>query len=112
MNERDRLNRVLEKRPHAHVPFFQRPQWTRRRFFRSLAAGVGGYYLAGPWSLGLSKAAAAVETNEFKSGTLDQVAVRPDALGRLARVFQRMAREVHARARRTHHPERCGVAVA
>jgi hypothetical protein len=69
MNERERFERVLQQRPHPHVPFFQRPQWTRRRFFRSLAAGVGGYYLAGPWSPGLSKAVAAVETK----GTAKQV---------------------------------------
>ena len=62
MNELERFERVLRKRPHPHIAFFQRPQWTRRRFFRSLATGVTGYYLAGPWSPGLSKAAAAVET--------------------------------------------------
>jgi uncharacterized protein (DUF1501 family) len=62
MNERKRFERVLERRPHPHIPFFQRPQWTRRQFFRSLGAGVTGYYLAGPWSPGLSRASAAVET--------------------------------------------------
>jgi CheY-like chemotaxis protein len=45
----------------------------------------------------LTAAAAAVEVGEFSSETLDTVAARPDALGQLGRVFQRMAREVIAR---------------
>jgi DNA-binding response OmpR family regulator len=45
-------------------------------------------------------AAAAVEAGDFKQETLDGVAARPDALGQLARVFQRMAREVYTREQR------------
>jgi two-component system cell cycle response regulator len=45
-------------------------------------------------------AAAAVETGTFDSTRLDGVARRDDALGQLARVFQRMASEVRARERR------------
>jgi CheY-like chemotaxis protein len=45
-------------------------------------------------------AAAAVESGTFDSGQLDGVARRDDALGQLARVFQRMATEVRARERR------------
>jgi CheY-like chemotaxis protein len=45
-------------------------------------------------------AAAAVETGTFESWRLDGVARRDDALGQLARVFQRMATEVRARERR------------
>jgi two-component system cell cycle response regulator len=41
--------------------------------------------------------AAAVEAGAFDPGDLDAVAARADALGQLARVFQRMAREVRAR---------------
>ncbi len=48
----------------------------------------------------VAEAAAAVETSAFKAESLDKVAARADALGRLARVFQRMAREVHAREQR------------
>jgi CheY-like chemotaxis protein/class 3 adenylate cyclase len=48
----------------------------------------------------LTQAAAAVEANTFNYDSLTSVAVRPDALGGLARVFQRMAREVHAREQR------------
>jgi CheY-like chemotaxis protein len=45
-------------------------------------------------------AAAAVETGTFQSEQLDGVARRDDALGQLARVFQRMATEVRAREQR------------
>lgn len=43
------------------------------------------------------EAARAVEANEFSPGTLESVATREDALGQLARTFQRMATEVRAR---------------
>jgi CheY-like chemotaxis protein len=42
-------------------------------------------------------AATAVESGTFDPESLDSVAARDDALGRLARVFRRMAREVAAR---------------
>jgi CheY-like chemotaxis protein len=45
-------------------------------------------------------AAAAVEAGEFDPETLARVATRRDELGRLARVFQQMAREVYAREQR------------
>jgi CheY-like chemotaxis protein len=45
----------------------------------------------------IAEAAAAVENGTFAPETLDAVAARADALGRLARVFRRMAREVIAR---------------
>jgi DNA-binding response OmpR family regulator len=45
----------------------------------------------------VTAAAAAVEAGRFEPDSLDLVAVRPDALGQLGRVFQRMAREVYAR---------------
>lgn len=48
----------------------------------------------------VTDAAAAVEAATFEPAHLANVAVRPDALGRLARVFQRMAREVYAREQR------------
>jgi len=48
----------------------------------------------------VTAAAAAVESETFDPQNLNQVAERPDALGQLARVFQRMAREVYAREQR------------
>jgi len=48
----------------------------------------------------VTSAAGAVEADMFEPGTLDGVAARDDALGQLARTFQRMAREVRAREER------------
>jgi len=48
----------------------------------------------------LTDAAMAVETSDFNAESLSTVAARDDALGHLARVFERMAREVHAREQR------------
>lgn len=48
----------------------------------------------------LTEAAAAVEAETFDPGSLAEVAARTDALGQLARVFQRMANEVYAREQR------------
>jgi adenylate cyclase len=48
----------------------------------------------------LTEAAAAVETQAFEPGRLAPVAGRTDELGRLARVFEHMAREVVAREQR------------
>ena len=45
-------------------------------------------------------AAAAVEADAFEPASLDAVAARGDALGQLARTFQRMALEVRAREER------------
>jgi len=43
------------------------------------------------------EAAAAVEEGKFEPASLDGLAKREDALGQLARVFQKMAREVRLR---------------
>lgn len=45
----------------------------------------------------LTAAAGAVEAGQFHADDLNPVAARPDELGQLGRVFQRMAREVQAR---------------
>jgi nitrate/nitrite-specific signal transduction histidine kinase len=45
-------------------------------------------------------AAGALEEDRFLASSLDGVAARPDALGRLARTFVRMASEVQAREAR------------
>jgi two-component system cell cycle response regulator len=52
-------------------------------------------------------AAGAVEEGAFSPEALDRVAVREDALGNLARVFQRMAREVAAREQALQQQVRC-----
>ena len=48
----------------------------------------------------LTRAAVAVEEDTFSLDSLSGVSARPDELGTLARVFQRMAREVKAREER------------
>jgi uncharacterized protein len=48
----------------------------------------------------VTAAASAVEAGIYEPESLDEVARRTDALGQLARVFQRMAREVHGREQR------------
>lgn len=48
----------------------------------------------------VTSAAAAVEAGVYEPSSLDQVAARTDELGQLARVFQRMQREVDRRERR------------
>ncbi len=48
----------------------------------------------------VTEAAAAVEAETFDPDSLSSVAARQDKLGQLARVFQRMAREVYAREQR------------
>jgi DNA-binding response OmpR family regulator len=48
----------------------------------------------------VTAAAGAVESGDFDPASLAEVAARQDALGQLARVFQRMAQEVYAREQR------------
>jgi two-component system cell cycle response regulator len=45
----------------------------------------------------VTRAAAAVEAGDFELDSLNPVAQRDDSLGQLARVFQKMARQVYAR---------------
>jgi DNA-binding response OmpR family regulator len=48
----------------------------------------------------VTAAAVAMEMDVFEPSSLDAVAARPDALGHLARVFQRMANEIQVRQER------------
>src|SRR5690242_1053970 len=47
MLEQEKFNNFVEKHPHPHLTFFNRPHFTRRRFFEILGAGVVGSYLVG-----------------------------------------------------------------
>jgi hypothetical protein len=64
-----------------------------------VAAVVGARRVAGPVGE-LTAAAMAVEEASYAPGSLERVAARRDEIGRLAAVFDRMAREVRAREER------------
>ena len=58
-NEQEKINREFQKRPWTHQTFFNRPHWTRRRFFQIAGAGVSGAFLAERYA----RAQQSVETN-------------------------------------------------
>ena len=43
--EQEKINRELKKHPWTYQTFFNRPHWTRRRFFELLGGGVAGAFL-------------------------------------------------------------------
>jgi CheY-like chemotaxis protein/class 3 adenylate cyclase len=102
VDEMDSVVRCIEMGATDYLPKPFNPALLRARINTSLAEKrlrdlereyleqVG--YVAG--------AAAAVEAATFDPASLDIVAAREDALGQLARVFQRMAAEVHLREQR------------
>jgi len=45
-NEQEKINQTLKKYGWEHKTFFNRPHWTRRRFFEIVGAGVTGSFLA------------------------------------------------------------------
>ncbi len=45
MNGNEKLERYLQKYPHAHRTFSQRPHWSRREFFELAGAGVVASFL-------------------------------------------------------------------
>lgn len=47
MSEQERFDRLVARYPHPHRCFFDRPHFTRRRFFQIAGAGVTGAFLAG-----------------------------------------------------------------
>ena len=64
MSERDRLNRLVRKWQPEHHCFFERPHITRRCFFRSALAGVGGFVLGDRRAQGVTESVGAVETKD------------------------------------------------
>ncbi len=46
MNERERFDKIVQRRQPTHQGFFERPHGTRRHFFRDTLTGVGGFFLA------------------------------------------------------------------
>jgi len=41
----DKFDRFVNRYPHPHLTFFNRPHWTRRQFFQIAGAGIAGSYL-------------------------------------------------------------------
>lgn len=62
MTERERLDMLQQRKPHAHAGFFDRPHLSRRKFFRGLAGGLGGYFLGERFAGGERVHAAGAET--------------------------------------------------
>jgi two-component system cell cycle response regulator len=101
LDETDSIVRCIELGADDYLPKPFSPPLLRARINAGLArkrlADLEREYLE---QVGhVVAAAAAVEDGTFDADALDSVAVREDALGNLARVFQRMAREVAARER-------------
>ena len=72
-------------------------------FISSSVLLIAVYWLARQLSrpvLTITQTAAAIEAGDFHSNSLDTVKKRQDELGQLARVFQKMAREVQQREER------------
>jgi len=46
MSEQEKINEALKKHPWQGKAFYNRPHWTRRRFFELAGAGVSGAFLA------------------------------------------------------------------
>jgi len=102
VDEMDSVVRCIEMGATDYLPKPFNPALLRARLNTSLAAkrlrDLEREYLE---QVGyVADAAAAVERATFDPDSLNQVAARSDALGQLARVFQRMAREVHLREQR------------
>jgi hypothetical protein len=71
MCECDRVKRFLEKHPHHHKTFFERPHISRRHFFEVIGAGVSGSYLLPRIATAQSDAAAAgVTTHATAKNTI------------------------------------------
>ena len=47
MSQQEKFNKFIERYPHPHLTFFNRPHFTRRRFFEVVGSGVVGSYLIG-----------------------------------------------------------------
>ncbi len=62
MNERDRFEKLVQRRQPEHHSFFARPHSTRRHFFRNTLTGVGGFVLGDRPAQGATDTIGAVTT--------------------------------------------------
>jgi DNA-binding response OmpR family regulator len=102
LEETDSVVRCIEMGADDHLPKPFNPVLLRARlnagFARKRLHDMEREYLKQVHRV--ADAAAALEAGSFETDSLDPVASRDDALGLLARVFQRMAQEVVRRERR------------
>jgi hypothetical protein len=54
MTEQEKFNNYCKKYGYNHKTFFNRPHWTRRKFFQMAGAGVTGTFLAQKYAKGQS----------------------------------------------------------
>jgi hypothetical protein len=64
MTEQEKHDRFLAKHPHPHRTFFNRPHWTRRRFFQLAGAGVSAAFLGERYARAAEVAGAGVATRD------------------------------------------------
>jgi Protein of unknown function (DUF1501) len=60
--EQEKINRWMQKYPWTNKTFFNRPHWTRRRFFELMGAGVTGSFLAQKYARAADVATAGADT--------------------------------------------------
>lgn len=69
MNGKENFDRFLKRYPHHHTVFFNRPHWTRRRFFEVFGAGVTASFVIGKNAVAADadKAAQVITQNKAKN---------------------------------------------
>ncbi|MBM3812948.1 MAG: DUF1501 domain-containing protein [Acidimicrobiia bacterium] len=67
MKGQEKFDRFIQKHPHSHRFFFERPHVTRRDFFRWAGAGLTGSVLAGPLRAGEASKPLATPINKAKN---------------------------------------------
>ena len=70
MQGQDKFDRWISKYPHPNRPFFERPHWTRREFFRIAGAGVTASFLAKRYLRAADVTSAGVATQNKAKNTI------------------------------------------
>ena len=70
MNERERFDKIVQRRQPTHDSFFERPHSTRRHFFRDTLTGVGGFFLADRLARGETETLGSVQPKNTASSVI------------------------------------------
>jgi hypothetical protein len=70
MRDQETFDRLIARYPHPNRPFFQRPHWTRREFFRIAGSGVTASFLAHRYSRAADLSSAGVTTQNKAKNTI------------------------------------------